>query len=76
MTAVGKITSKGQTAVPREVRGALSVRPGDSVVWDVREDGRVAVRCANSLHIELLRGLASTLSEGSSPEDDEAYRGL
>jgi antitoxin PrlF len=76
MIAVAKITPKGQTTVPREVRAALSVRPGDSIVWDVHEDGRVAVRCAHPLDIELLRGLESTLGEWSSPEDDEAYRDL
>ncbi len=76
MIAVAKITSKGQTTVSREVRTALSVRPGDSIVWDVHEDGRVAVRRAHPLDIEPLRGLESTLSEWSSPEDDEAYRDL
>jgi antitoxin PrlF len=76
ITAVAKITSKGQTTVPREVRAALAVRPGDSIVWDVHEDGRVEVRRAHPLDIEFLRGLESTLSEWSSPEDDEAYRDL
>jgi AbrB family looped-hinge helix DNA binding protein len=30
------ITSKGQTTVPKEVRDALDVGPGDKITWEVR----------------------------------------
>lgn len=30
------ITSKGQTTVPKEVRDALDVGPGDRLSWEVR----------------------------------------
>lgn len=36
------ITSKGQTTVPKEVRDALDVGPGDRLSWEVR-GGRVAI---------------------------------
>jgi len=36
------ITSKGQTTVPKEVRDALDLEPGDKLSWEVR-GGRVAV---------------------------------
>lgn len=36
------ITSKGQTTVPKEVRVALDLEPGDKLSWEVR-GGRVAV---------------------------------
>jgi AbrB family looped-hinge helix DNA binding protein len=36
------ITSKGQTTVPKEVREALDLGPGDKLSWEVR-GGRVAV---------------------------------
>ena len=36
------ITSKGQTTVPKEVRDALDIGPGDKLSWEVR-GGRVAV---------------------------------
>ena len=76
MSAVAKITSKGQTTVPREVRLVLAVKPGDSIIWDIHENGRVEVRRAHPLDVQFLRGLESTLSEWDSPEDDEAYRDL
>lgn len=36
------ITSKGQTTVPKEVRDALDVGPGDKITWVVN-GGRVSV---------------------------------
>ncbi len=36
------ITSKGQTTVPKEVRDALDLGPGDSLSWEVR-GGKVAI---------------------------------
>ena len=37
-----KITSKGQTTVPKEVREALDVGPGDKLTWEV-SGGKVAI---------------------------------
>jgi antitoxin PrlF len=36
------ITSKGQTTVPKEVRDALDVGPGDRLTWEIR-GGNVAI---------------------------------
>jgi AbrB family looped-hinge helix DNA binding protein len=36
------ITSKGQTTVPKEIREALDLEPGDKLTWEVN-GGRVAV---------------------------------
>jgi AbrB family looped-hinge helix DNA binding protein len=36
------ITSKGQTTVPKEVRDALDIGPGDRLTWEVR-GGKVAI---------------------------------
>ena len=36
------ITSKGQTTVPKEIRDALDLEPGDKLTWEV-SGGRVAV---------------------------------
>jgi len=37
------ITSKGQTTVPKEVREALDLEPGDKLTWEVSGGRRVAV---------------------------------
>lgn len=39
MELKAKVTSKGQLTIPKEVRRALGVREGDSLLFDVDEDG-------------------------------------
>jgi antitoxin PrlF len=42
---VSTITSKGQTTVPKEVRDALDVGPGDKLTWEI-SGGTVAITTA------------------------------
>lgn len=76
MASVAKITAKGQTTIPREVRAALGVGPGDLIAWEVGPDGTATVRRVQPLDLEYLRALEGTLSEWASPADEEAYREL
>lgn len=76
MLAVAKITAKGQTTIPREVRAALHVVPGDLIAWEVGTDGTATVRCVQALDIEYPRAVEGTLSEWSGSADEEAYREL
>ena len=73
MTAISKITAKGQTTVPREVRDALKSKPGDMIAWEVHADGRVAVSRVQPLDIEYLKAVKGTLSEWQTAEDEKAY---
>lgn len=74
--AVGKITAKGQTTVPQEVRSLLNVAPGDLIVWESESDGSFRVRRVQFMDVDYLRAVEATLSEWASPEDEEAYSGL
>lgn len=77
MTAVAKITTKGQTTIPADIRAALQVGPGDKLAWEVIETGVVQVRRVQPLDVEYLEGLERTLAdEWHSPADEEAYRDL
>jgi len=76
MTAIAKVTSKGQTRVPQEIRTALNVGPGDYLAWDVGTDGIVRVWRVLPPDLESFRALESTLHEWSSAADEAAYRGL
>ena len=76
MAAIAKVTSKGQTTIPREVRAALKVKPGDLLAWEVAANGHVEVRRVQKADLEYLRALEGTLSEWDAPEDEKAYRGL
>ena len=76
MLAVAKITAKGQTTIPQDVRLALKVSAGDLIAWEVGADGTATVRRIQPLDLEYLRALEGTLGEWASAADEEAYRGL
>jgi len=76
MTAVAKVTAKGQTTIPKEVRKALEIAPGDLLIWELAPEGRAIVRRAQPWDLEYLRAVERTLSEWASPADEEAYREL
>lgn len=72
---VATLTAKGQVTVPKAVREALGLRQGDQLSWEL-EEGSVRVRAVAPLDLAFLQGLECSLSEWSSPEDDEAFRDL
>lgn len=76
MPAIAKITCKGQTTIPQEVRAALKVSAGDLIAWEILADGSATVRRIQPLDIEYLKALQGTLSEWACAEDEAAYRDL
>jgi len=73
MSVISKITAKGQTTVPQQVRAALDSKPGDLIAWDIEPDGRVAVRRIQPADVEYLQAVQRTLSEWRTAEDEKAY---
>lgn len=57
------------------VREALGLRQGEQLSWEL-EDGSVRVRAVAPFDLAYLQGLDSSLSEWSSPADEEAFRDL
>jgi bifunctional DNA-binding transcriptional regulator/antitoxin component of YhaV-PrlF toxin-antitoxin module len=76
MLAVAKITAKGQTTIPQDVRAALHVVAGDLIAWEVGADGTATVRRVQPMDLEYLRAVEGTLTEWASSADEEAYREL
>ncbi|MTW19669.1 AbrB/MazE/SpoVT family DNA-binding domain-containing protein [Allochromatium palmeri] len=76
MGHIVKITTKGQTTIPQDVRAALHVSPGDYVSWEMAEDGSARVRRVQPLDIDYLRAIEGTLSEWAGENDEAAYRDL
>ena len=74
--AVSKLTSKYQTTVPAAVRAALGLQKGDTVAFEIGEDGVITVRKAVVLDLPFATALVSLLSEWDSADDEEAYGGL
>ncbi len=73
---LAKLSSKGQITVPAEVRKTLHLKTGDTLAWEVQEDGKISVRRVEPVDIDYITALSGTLSEWNSAEDDEAYRDL
>lgn len=76
MLQLAKISSKGQVTVPAEVRKTLQLKTGDTLAWEVQEDGKISVRRIEPIDVDYISALSGTLSEWSSTEDDKAYRDL
>lgn len=76
MIAVAKITAKGQTTIPQDVRQALNVAAGDLIAWEVGTDGTAIVRRVQPLDLDYLRAVEGTLGEWAGAADEEAYRGF
>jgi antitoxin PrlF len=74
MLAIAKITAKGQTTIPQDVRTALNVSPGDLIAWEVGTDGSAVVRRVQPMDMEYLRAAQGTLIEWAGAADEAAYR--
>ena len=70
-----RLTSKYQATIPKDVRGRLGLKAGDSIVFQI-EGEEVKIRKATPLDLAFAEALAPTLSEWESQADDEAYGGL
>lgn len=74
-TSTSKLTSKYQATIPADIRKYLALQAGDTVAFEIRDDG-VFLSKMIPLDMEHLAATAETLSEWASPEDDEAYADL
>jgi antitoxin PrlF len=73
--AFSRLTSKSQTTIPKAVRTALRLTPGDAIAYHVDGDSVTLVR-AERHDIAYLRALRGTLSEWDSTEDAAAFDDL
>ncbi len=73
-----RLTSRSQTTIPKLIRSALGLRPGDAIGY-VIENGRVLLIKVTRLMRR--RGVPfedpfAAFSEWESPEDDKDFAGL
>ena len=59
MGSFGKITTKGQTTIPADIRTRLGVGPGDRIEYVPQPDGQIVLRKAPH-PLESLRGIIKT----------------
>ena len=72
---IARITAKGQTTIPVSIRKAAHMNTGDTLAFELKGD-HVIIRKIKSPADEYLKGIEGTLSEWSSPEDEEAWNAL
>ncbi len=72
---LAKVTSKGQTTIPKAIRTQCGIHVGD--ILAVTTDGnRIIMTKLESLEQAYLQSLEATLGEWLSPADEEAYADL
>lgn len=72
---LSKLSSKGQVTIPKEIREALGISPGDHVAYEIKGHEATIKRVAPfdaAFHLSI----SETLEEWNSLEDDEAFDDL
>lgn len=72
---LAKITSRGQTTIPKRIREAFDLREGDVISFELEGD-HLLVQKLLSGRDEYLQGIGGGLSEWDSPEDENVWRDL
>lgn len=68
---LGRITAKAQTTIPRAVRLALGLAPGDDVVWEI--DGDQVFMTRSRAAADPFVGNFNTFTEWASDADCKAF---
>ena len=66
-----KLSEKGQTTVPIEIRNLLKIKPGDQVFFQIEEGGKVALRRLSEQDFAWAASIENTLAEWTDPSDDD-----
>lgn len=72
---LARITARGRTTIPKAIREAAGLHEGDMLAFEVEGDHLCVYRIVPDRDGYLL-GLSGTMSEWTSPEDEEAWCGL
>jgi len=68
-----RISSKAQTTIPRAVRAALGIGPGDDLVWEIDGDSVIVTRAGAP---DMFIGNFSTFTEWDTEADRKAFADL
>ena len=70
-----RLSSKGQVTIPKDIREAIGLQPGNMIAYEV-QNGSVILRRVEAFDAAFHEALSKTLEEWDSPEDEEAFRDL
>ena len=68
-----RMTSKAQITLPKAVRKALGIEPGDEVLWEIEGDRVIMTRAGSP---DMFVGNFSTFTEWDSEADRKAFADL
>ena len=66
-----RLTAKGQTTIPSEIRKSLELNAGDLLFYEVESDKVIRIRKLEKVDLEWSRAIESTLSEWKGSQDDD-----
>lgn len=66
-----RITAKGQTTIPSEIRKSLELHEGDLLFYELESNNVVRLRKLEKVDMEWSRAIESTLTEWRGTEDDD-----
>ena len=72
---LARVRARGQITIPKRVRAAANLNVGDTLAFVVQAD-HLVVRKMPVAQNAYLHGLADTLDEWNSPQDEDAWRDL
>jgi AbrB family looped-hinge helix DNA binding protein len=73
---VSRLAANARTTIPKPVRDALGLRPGDTIAYELEPDGRVVLRKNPELSQAYLEFLDRLFAEWGTPEDAAAFDDL
>ena len=76
MTFRTRITTKGRTTIPANIRAALQAGPGDMLAWDMVGANVARVRRIKPVDLQGFEAAQGTLDQWCFTSDEEAYRDL
>ena len=66
-----KITSKGQTTIPFEIRKSLQLAEGDLLFYEIGADHAVRFRKLEKVDFEWAQAIETTMTEWQGDEDND-----
>ena len=70
-----RLRAWGQTTIPKKIRDAANLRPGDVLAFEI-EGERLVLHKVTQGQDDYLQALSRVVGEWNSPEDEEAWRDL
>lgn len=68
VTVSARISKSGQVTIPAEIREKMGVKPGDTVLWRIDEDGAASVTRIK-YRFEDLVGILGPIPEGMTMDE-------